>query len=90
MSDEQGIVGRMPWPQTGATKYHVHLGLPDKGRAIKELVVCNSSRALGPVNGLALGCYQPSPEVVTKSNTSEFFFFQYFQTQVTALGMPTY
>ena len=32
----------MPWPQTGATHYHVQLGLPDKGRAIKELVVCNS------------------------------------------------
>ncbi len=32
----------MPWPQTGATQYHAQLGLPDKGRAIKELVVCNS------------------------------------------------
>ena len=27
--------------QTGATQYHVQLGLPDKGRAIKGLVVCN-------------------------------------------------
>ena len=24
----------MPWPQTGATHYHAHLGLPHKGRAI--------------------------------------------------------
>ncbi len=32
----------MPWPQTGATHYHAQLGLPDKGRAIKGLVVCNS------------------------------------------------
>ncbi len=32
----------MPWPQTGATQYHAQLGLPDKGRAIKGLVVCNS------------------------------------------------
>ncbi len=32
----------MPWPQTGATQYHAQLGLPDKGHAIKELVVCNS------------------------------------------------
>ena len=31
----------MPWPKTGATQYHVQLGLPDKGRAIKGLVVCN-------------------------------------------------
>ena len=30
----------MPWPQTGATHYHPQLGLPDKGCAIKELVVC--------------------------------------------------
>ena len=55
----------MPWPQTGATQYHVQLGLPDKGRAIKGLVVCNDWD-LEPwdlLNGLALGCYQPSPEV---------------------------
>ena len=36
----------MPWPKSGATQYHAQLGLPDKGRAIKGLVVCN--RALGP------------------------------------------
>ena len=30
----------MPWPQTGATHYHAQLGLPDKDRAIKGLVVC--------------------------------------------------
>ncbi len=29
----------MPWPQTGATHYHAQLGLPDKGRLIKGLVV---------------------------------------------------
>ena len=48
----------MPWPKTGAR-------LPDKGRAIKRLVVCNSWD-LEPwdlLNGQALGCYQPSPEV---------------------------
>ena len=33
-------VERMSWPQTGATYYHVQLGISDKGRAIKELVVC--------------------------------------------------
>ncbi len=56
----------MPWPQTGATQYHALLGLPHKGRAIKGLVVCNY-RYLKPLdlqNGLALGCYQPSPEVL--------------------------
>ncbi len=30
----------MPLPQTGATHYHAQLGPPDKGRAIKRLVVC--------------------------------------------------
>ncbi len=58
-------VGGMPWPQAGATQYHAQLGLPDKGRAIKGLVLCNSSD-LEPsdlINGPALGCYQPSPEV---------------------------
>ncbi len=37
----------------------------DKGRAIKGLVVCNSWD-LEPwdlLNGLALGCYQSSPEL---------------------------
>ncbi len=29
------------WPETGATQYYAQLGLPDKGRAIKGLVVCN-------------------------------------------------
>ena len=55
----------MPWPQIGATQYHAQLGLPDKGRAIKGLVVCNNLdlEAWGLLNGLALGCYQPSPEV---------------------------
>ncbi len=49
-------------PKTCATQYHAQLGLPDKGRAIKGLVVCNSWD-LEPwdlLNGLALGCYQPS------------------------------
>ncbi len=57
---------RMPWPQTGATQYNAQCGLPDKGRAIKELVVCNSWD-LEPWdlhNGRALNCNQPSPEVL--------------------------
>ncbi len=56
----------MPWPQTGATHYYAQLGLPDKGRAIKGLVVCNNwdLEPLDLLNGLALGCYQPSPEVL--------------------------
>ncbi len=56
----------MPRPPTGATQYHAQLGLPDKGRAIKGLVVCNNwdLEPLDPINGLALGCYQPSPEVL--------------------------
>ena len=46
-----------PWPQTGSTQYHAQLGLPDKGRAIKGLVVYL-------LDGLALGSYQQSPEVL--------------------------
>ena len=45
----------------GYTQYSAELGLPDKSRAIKGLVVCNSWD-LEPwdlLNGLALGCYQP-------------------------------
>ncbi len=55
----------MPWLQTGATHYHALLGLQDKGRAIKGLVVCNrwDLEPLDLLNALALGCYQPSPEV---------------------------
>ncbi len=63
----------MPWPQTGATHYHAQLGLPDKGRAIKGLVVCNNWD-LEPwdlLNGLALGCYQPSPEVCRTPKTAK-------------------
>ncbi len=56
----------MPWPQTGATQYHALLGLPDKGRAIKGFVICNDwdQEPFALLNGLALGCYQPSPEVL--------------------------
>ncbi len=36
------FLGGMPWPWIGATYYHAHLGIPDKGRTIKGLVVCNS------------------------------------------------
>ena len=55
----------MPWSQIGATQYHGQLGLPDKGGAIKGLVVCNSwdLEPLDLLNSLALGCYQPFPEV---------------------------
>ncbi len=32
----------MPWAQSGATRFHAQLRLPDKVRAIKGLVVCYS------------------------------------------------
>ncbi len=44
--------------QKRSNQYHAKLGLPDKGRAIKGLVVYNSWD-LEPwdlLNGLALGC----------------------------------
>ena len=48
----------MPWPQTGSTHYHAQLRLPDKGRAINW-----DLEPMDQLNGLALGCYQPSREV---------------------------
>ena len=59
-------IGGMPCSQTGTTQYHAQLGLPDIGRAIKGFVVCNNwdLEPLDLLNGLALGCYQPSPEVL--------------------------
>ena len=56
----------MSGPHTGATQYHAEFGLSDKGRAIKGLIVCNSCNLepLDLLNGLALGFYQPSPEVL--------------------------
>ena len=40
----------MPWPQTGTTHYHAH---PDKGGAIKGLVVCYVLW-LGSMKGIGL------------------------------------
>ncbi len=48
----------MLWPEIGATQYH---GLPDKGRAINVWDLEPLDLLL---NGLAPGCYQPSPEVL--------------------------
>ncbi len=44
--------------KTGATQYHTQLGLPEKGHAIKGLVVCNDwdLEPLDRLNSLALGC----------------------------------
>ena len=52
--------------KTCATHYHAQLGLPDKGPAIKELVVSYSLdlKPLDLLNGLALGFYKPSPAVL--------------------------
>ncbi len=60
-------INTLSWPQTGLTQYNAQLGLLDKGRAIKGLVVCKNYwdlELLDLVNGLALGCYQPSPEIL--------------------------
>ncbi len=52
------IVGECLDPKTGATHYYAQLGLPAKGRAIKELFVCNrwDLEPLYLLNSLALGC----------------------------------
>ncbi len=56
----------MQWLQTAATQYHAQLGLPDKVRAIKGLVVCDNwdLEPFDLLTGLVLGCQQPSPEVL--------------------------
>ena len=41
-------INLMTWPKTGATHYHAQVGLPEKGRAIKVLVVCYLLRAHEP------------------------------------------
>ena len=47
----------MPWLQTVVTQYHAQLGLPDKGRAIKGLLVRNNWDLvpLDLLKGLAVG-----------------------------------
>ena len=56
MRDINSMSRGIPWPQTGATHYHAQLGLPDKGRAIKGLVVCKDwdLEPLDLLNGLTL------------------------------------
>ena len=56
----------MHLPKTGATQYYAQLGLQDKCRAIKRLVVYNNwdIELWDLLNGLTLGCYQPSHEVL--------------------------
>ncbi len=52
------------------------VGVPDKGRAIEGLVVCNSwdLKSLVLLNGQALGCYEPFPEVSIVSGNKLFVF----------------
>ena len=59
---------KMRWPKTGATYYHTQLGLPDRGRTIKGLFLCNSwdFSAFGLLQRVALRCYQPSLELIIR------------------------
>ncbi len=45
----------MPWPQTGVTHYHAQFGPPDKGRAIKGLVVCWSMARINDLRDGSIG-----------------------------------
>ncbi len=47
-----------------AIYYHALLGLPTKGRATKGWLSEMDLELLDLLNGLELGCYQPSPEVL--------------------------
>ena len=65
MRHNNSLKGGHAMAKTDATHYIAQLGLPGKGCAIKGLAICNSWD-IDPwdlLNGLALGCYQPSPEV---------------------------
>ncbi len=72
----------MPWAKTGATHYHAQLGLPDKGRAINGLVDCFSSdlEPLDLLNGLALGCYQPSLRYDSYNRHTDFLEIKWLQS----------
>ena len=63
-------VGRigLPWLKTVLTLCHAKLGLPDRGRAIKGLFLCNSwdFSAFGLLQRVALRCYQPSLELIIR------------------------
>ena len=48
MRDINSMSKGMPWPQTGESQHHAELGLPDKGYAIKWLVV-SKDRDLEPL-----------------------------------------
>ena len=52
----------MPWPKTGTSHLYVQLGLSEKGRESKELVVCNGLdlEPLDLLKDLVLGCSQTS------------------------------
>ena len=63
----------MLWPQIGVTQYNAQFALRDKGCATNGLVICNEwdLKPLDQLNGLALDCYQPSPEVCIESYYSK-------------------
>ncbi len=54
------------WLKIGAIHNFSQIGLLYKGHKIKGLVVCNgwTLEPLDLLNGLALGCYQPSLDVL--------------------------
>ncbi len=61
------LIVRVGWnalEKTGAPPYYVQLGLSDKGRAIKGLVVGNGLylEHFDLVKSLAYSCYQLSPK----------------------------
>ncbi len=65
MRDINSMIGGNSLAQNRPTHYHAQLGLPDKGRAIKGLVVCYGwdLEPLDLLNGLTLGCYQSFSDV---------------------------
>ncbi len=66
---------------------NAHLELPDKGRAIKGLVVYNNwdLEPLDLLNSLTLGCYQPSPEVLRTHHSESLSACQIIYSKVKSL-----
>ena len=59
----------MPWPKNRRNSIPCTVRTSDKGRVIKELIFFNNwdLEPLDLLNGLSVGCYPPSPEVLIVS-----------------------
>ncbi len=74
----------MPWPRSGTTQYHAWLGLTDKGRAIKGLVVFKKKKRLRAVGSANCSCpWLLSLKIIivswVESKNAGFYVFLYIR-----------